>query len=111
MVKMQSAKKRALINHKSDPLAIRMRDDSFYSNWLLPKFESYSKKKGRELPKVNALEGLADRNSDGQPVAGSAYAANNICTGNQPRSIGGSSHNLATVVSKSPTIIYTTRIT
>ena len=105
MVKMQSAAKRALINHKSDPLAIRIRDDDFYSNWLLPKFESYSKEMGWELPKVNALEGLADRHSDGQPVAESAYAANNIRTGNQSRSIGGFSHNLATVVTNSPTII------
>ena len=53
---------------------------------------------GRDLPKVKALEGLADRNSDGQPVAGSAYAANKMRTGNQPPSIGRSSHTLATVV-------------
>ena len=76
MVKMQSAAKRALINHTSDPLAIRMKDDSFYSNCLLSKFESYSKEMGRDLLKVKALGGVADRNSDGQPVAGSAYAAN-----------------------------------
>ena len=58
LIKLQEAAKRAQEDHENSPHAIRMRDDSFYSSWLLPKFESYCRRMGWEMPQVNALRGL-----------------------------------------------------
>ena len=60
LVKMQNAAKKALVNHRNDPLAIRMRDDNFYKSWLLPKFESYAREMGWDLPEVNAFKGMEE---------------------------------------------------
>jgi len=56
LVKMQSAAKRALEMPKKSPHAIRMRDDDFYKNWLLPKFRNYALMQGWDIPEVNALK-------------------------------------------------------
>lgn len=69
LVKMQNAARRALVNHREDPLAQRMRDDNFYKCWLLPKFESYAREMGWELPEVNALKSLGQKD-DGSGGSG-----------------------------------------
>lgn len=56
LVKMQSAAKKALERPEKSPHAIRMRDDDFYKNWLLPKFRNYAIVKGWDMPEVNALK-------------------------------------------------------
>ena len=56
LVKMQSAAKKALEMPEKSPHAIRMRDDDFYKNWLLPKFRNYAIMKNWDMPEVNALK-------------------------------------------------------
>jgi hypothetical protein len=58
LIRMQNAARRALVNY-DDPLAEKMRNDVFYRNWLLPKFESYAKEMGWELPDVKAFQTTA----------------------------------------------------
>lgn len=56
LVKMQAAARKAMDYPATSPHAVRMRDDNFYKNWLLPKFVSYTGMQGWEMPEVNALK-------------------------------------------------------
>ena len=75
LVKMQSAAKKALERPEKSPHAIRMRDDDFYMNWLLPKFRNYAIMKNWDMPEVNALKEeffensiLGRAHSDGEEI-------------------------------------------
>lgn len=64
LVKMQGAAMKALENPQKSPHATRMREDSFYRYWLLPKFQSFCRKKGWDMPSVMALEGYDFEETD-----------------------------------------------
>jgi len=64
LIKIQAAAKKALENPQRSPHAIRMREDSFYRCWLLPKFQSYCDEKGWYMPSVMAFEGYDFGESD-----------------------------------------------
>lgn len=57
LLKIQNAAMKALENPQKSPHAIRMREDTFYRCWLLPKFQSYCRQKEWNMPTVRALEG------------------------------------------------------
>jgi len=101
LIRMQNAARRALKNY-DDPLAIKMRNDVFYKSWLLPKFESYAKEMGWELPGVNAFLAKVENENDisrhrpraivfdpsvaGTPVQGGNSSAAGTSVGNTTKS-------------------------
>ena len=56
VVKLQGAARKIVDKPETNQHAERIRNDSFYKHWMLPKFVNYCKHKGWDMPQVVALD-------------------------------------------------------
>jgi len=54
--KLQDAARKAVENPTTSPIAQCIREDSFYSSWLFPKFQAYCTSKNWDLPPIKAFD-------------------------------------------------------